>query len=303
MSSGTYTLILSLGSVVPLSFGSNWTKVGNAWILGARAGCVDAGVYNASIEFSFVGGTNWQLAGDVVGTFAFAGLPAGFTPTSALGVCSVVLNNGSGLCTFTVQMGGETFAADATSANIFTGQSALDLNNDNIIITGHTQNNCGDNVSINPLGTNITISGTWTAFAFTWDFPQDGEEIDIQDDPLVTITSGTDPLTDLNLEELTIAMGSCPIEIVTQTPTLLVFRVPASCSGDGTLDVVATGNGVQFSGSVTLGTLDILLTNASGIYKLTMGKRNDTLYSSARDGSTYNVKIPNPKAKTGFIGG
>jgi hypothetical protein len=82
-----------------------------------------------------------------------------------------------------------------------------------------------------------------------------------------------------------------------------VFSIPDSCSGAGAVSVIATGNGVQFSGSYPLGGLIILTTNASGIYTLTSGKSADTLYSSLRDGTTYDVKIPNPFAKTGFIGG
>lgn len=57
----------------------------------------------------------------------------------------------------------------------------------------------------------------------------------------------------------------------------------------------------EFEGTVPLGDFTILLANASGIYRLVNGKTNDTLYSSSRDGSTYDVKIPNPFGKTGFF--
>jgi len=59
--------------------------------------------------------------------------------------------------------------------------------------------------------------------------------------------------------------------------------------------------GNEFTGSVPLGSFTILLAEASGIYQLVDGKEEDTLYSSERDGTTYDVKIPNPNGKTGFF--
>ncbi len=65
------------------------------------------------------------------------------------------------------------------------------------------------------------------------------------------------------------------------------------------ITIIAYGPG--FSGSVPLGNFVILVTKGSGIYQFVNGKTNDTLYSSTRDGTTYDVKIPNPFAKTGFF--
>lgn len=64
---------------------------------------------------------------------------------------------------------------------------------------------------------------------------------------------------------------------------------------------IICSDGTQFSGSVPLGNFTILLTNGSGIYRFIPGQTKDVLYSSTRDGSTYDVKIPNPFAKTGFF--
>lgn len=61
--------------------------------------------------------------------------------------------------------------------------------------------------------------------------------------------------------------------------------------------------GTQFSGTVPLGTLFVITANGSGIYRIVTNKTNDTIYSSVRDGSTYDTKIPNPKFKTGFVRG
>jgi hypothetical protein len=59
--------------------------------------------------------------------------------------------------------------------------------------------------------------------------------------------------------------------------------------------------GTEFSGTVTLGNFTIIEANGSGIYRFVTGKTEDTIYDSARDGETHDVKIPNPGAKTGFF--
>lgn len=59
--------------------------------------------------------------------------------------------------------------------------------------------------------------------------------------------------------------------------------------------------GARFGGSVVLGNFIVVVANASGIYKFVTGKTNDTLYTADRDGTTYDVKIPNPGARTGFF--
>ncbi|MET0785163.1 MAG: hypothetical protein ABWY25_00455 [Paenisporosarcina sp.] len=65
--------------------------------------------------------------------------------------------------------------------------------------------------------------------------------------------------------------------------------------------VICDPRGTKFYGSVPLGTLNILVARASGIYRLVDGKTNDTLYATARDGTTYDVAIPTPFGKTGFF--
>jgi hypothetical protein len=90
------------------------------------------------------------------------------------------------------------------------------------------------------------------------------------------------------------------------TQCLENLELAEECQGstgtDGTTPtVVVIVVGTQFSGTVALGNFTILVANGSGLYRFTLGKTNDTLYSAARDGSTYDVKIPNPGAKTGFF--
>lgn len=59
--------------------------------------------------------------------------------------------------------------------------------------------------------------------------------------------------------------------------------------------------GTEFAGNVRLGNFVILYANGSGLYRFEIGQRHDTLYAPNRDGTTYNVKIPNPGGKTGFF--
>lgn len=65
--------------------------------------------------------------------------------------------------------------------------------------------------------------------------------------------------------------------------------------------IYANSPGHQFTGNVQLGEFEIIVANGSGIYKFSSEQFHDTIYSTARDGTTYNVKIPNPGAKTGFF--
>lgn len=65
--------------------------------------------------------------------------------------------------------------------------------------------------------------------------------------------------------------------------------------------VIYCYGGTQFNGRVPLGTFTILYANGSGLYRFTTGKKHDTLYHGDRDGTTYNVKIPDPGGKTGFF--
>jgi hypothetical protein len=57
----------------------------------------------------------------------------------------------------------------------------------------------------------------------------------------------------------------------------------------GPVTITLIGNGTQFSGSVLAGVLNVLYADASGIYSLTEGQINDTLYF--RDGYTTDIKF------------
>lgn len=65
--------------------------------------------------------------------------------------------------------------------------------------------------------------------------------------------------------------------------------------------IICGDPGNQFSGSVPLGTFTIIVANGSGIYRFVDGKTNDTVYTAERDGTTLDIKIPNPFGKSGFF--
>lgn len=104
---------------------------------------------------------------------------------------------------------------------------------------------------------------------------------------------------DLESEACQECMQSCLDCLTTCLENLELAEACQESAPEGTITIFVTGT--QFSGSVALGNFVILEAEGSGIYRFVANKRNDTLYSTARDGSTYDVKIPNPGGKTGFF--
>lgn len=258
----------------------------------------------------YMNNLDWYLDGSLV-PIGFASLPSGFTVLSAIVNYAVNAGNffvnGVGHLRFDAFTESAAFTSADGSVYMVNDllvqfpyptlplPTALDLNNGlfGVRYSGGTTGLAIDELS---------ITGTYTLLGYSYTIPEDGNSVEVGD--IISITSpGTNPLTDLDLTHLTISMTCGTVVPITQTQTLYTFAVPATCSGAGVVNILATGDGFQFSGSVPLGTLNVLLTNASGIYTLVPGKTNDTLYSSLRDGTTRNVKIPNPFGKTGYIGG
>lgn len=85
---------------------------------------------------------------------------------------------------------------------------------------------------------------------------------------------------------------------------------PSNCGPDGLIevpiepppdtDINIIGNGGLILGGETALTL---LKDVSGIYTIVPGKTNDTLYDRQTGQTEVDVKIPNPKFGTGYIGG
>lgn len=87
----------------------------------------------------------------------------------------------------------------------------------------------------------------------------------------------------------------------TITPAAITFVIPPNTP---TNTYTPTIKSTQFSGFATLGPLTVIPADSSGIYTIASGKTNDTIYLSTQtDNTTIDNAIPNPFAKTGFIGG
>lgn len=304
--------------VTTLSFFSKSANI-NVTVLGGGNSLYDLQAVTASgnVVFSAVGNA-FSLDGGA--PISLAGLPSGFrvltagvrapgnTPTSQIGI--VRFKSLAETAQATVTFG--TFGPIVTAASVI--NVAKDIVVPTITPITPAQlialfrldfvsvwNGVG---SVNPLldvfGP-LEIFGTYDVLSFTYTpSPASGSSVDKSQ--LITITS-TGLAGSLDLSQLTLSVSCGTIVPIIQTATLLTFLIPAACSGAGMVSIIATGNGIQFSGSYPLATFNVLLTNASGIYTLVENKTNDTLYSSLRDGTTRNVKIPDPFIKTGFVDG
>lgn len=158
---------------------------------------------------------------------------------------------------------------------------------------------------------NAQITGTYIIQSVTWTLDttspvEEGDEVTITSDPLDPAHLKLDEITPkLQYLDDTGAVQTLTLIPTTQTEFILIFIIPALPGiNDVNLGLVALGNGVQFSGSVMLGVLQILIINGSGIYRIIPNKTNDTLYvNSPVDDTTVDAAIPDPFFKTGFIGG
>lgn len=159
--------------------------------------------------------------------------------------------------------------------------------------------NNGSEIDMSVAG--LTFGGQYTTMTISISAPNPTHNGDI-----VTLTgpSGLDGVASIQLingSNLTTVLAA---DFISQSATQLVFRIPLFYNNPGTVNLIGIGNGVQFSGSVTLGTLTVLIENGSGVYEIVPGKTNDTIYTnSGTDATTTDVAIPNPFAETGFVGG
>lgn len=138
-----------------------------------------------------------------------------------------------------------------------------------------------------------SLEGDYVIFSFSYTFTPNPASIG--DSVEMTGLSASAVISSLSLFNGSTFPAS--FSQVGQVVTLVVPAVPAGGDYDVIIDIVSD----EFSGRVAAGVLTVLFADASGIYTLVPGKTTDTLYD--RTGTTTEVKIPNPFAKTGFIGG
>lgn len=266
--------------------------------------------YDDVCRLSFVGASIY-LDGSPT-PIAIAALPGGFTPSAATVKISIdsIAQPNDGSTHYHLQQDALTEGTIDTDTfpYVFSPPPSI------VKILGdacglHTEIICNDGTDVGELVNvcDFRIEGIYDIIAFTWALSSPPNPAEAGD--TITVT-GDDGLDGIETLEIQYKQGDTihtitVTDIVTQTPTSLVFILPAGFAPtDGLLYIVGIGDGIEFSGSVVLGILHtILFVNASGIYSLVLGKTSDTLYDNDNPGSTIDVKIPDPTFKTGFIGG
>lgn len=263
--------------------------------------------------------TNIILTGDFNGIYTFAGLPAGFTALTA-----IMFVKGSSACPGVgayvhATKNGIVIAGDPHYAGIdLTGESMLNLVSNNY---GVQLANPGGNYSAvlwagclscstypPAVYDTVYVSGTYTTTSLTWTL-QNNSPVQ-QGDPITVVASGGSPLDPTQITTVTASFDdengvprtvNIPsIDWTNVTATLFVFLLQLGGYQPQTVAISITST--QFSGSVTLGVLStIYFRNAPGIYRIVSGKTSDTLYDVSDPGTTVDVKIPNPFAKTAFV--
>ena len=231
------------------------------------------------------------------GSFPVNNPPVGFRPTTNLKASVYILMNGpNSPDTFICEASGSSSSTPTQLPPLVLSLpdylSYVLLVSPSITITIENTNNSGFTYRRNL----SSISGNYEIFIWTWTLNPVSGSLVSPGDTITIASTGVDALL---LDELTIEMGGIPIVPSAQTENLLTFIVP---NINGSSSIIATGNGVQFGGTVLLGSLTVLVDSGSGIYFISPGKTNDTIYDRNNPGQSIIVKIPNPFAKTGFIG-
>lgn len=252
---------------------------------------------NDLIRLSFVGNSCY-LDGSGV-PISFASLPAGWIPTTVQARMRSSVNAQDATYKVYLQFNALTESPNfvtlpgPSSFSSFnwpsvTMPSALSLFNNGIGLR-IDNTTIGQRSSREYLG--MMIVGNYDIQSFGWSIETTGS---VQSGDEVTIVGdGENSLTDI--EEVCLIWDTitiCLTEFLVQTPTRLTLIVPSGVNASG-FSLTADG--------VFLGSLVYIFEDASGIYTLTKDKTTDTVYDGAHDGTTNEVKIPNPFIKTGFV--
>lgn len=77
---------------------------------------------------------------------------------------------------------------------------------------------------------------------------------------------------------------------ITLIPVIIQYY-PSGLPARLSISIFANGNGTQFSGSIQLGTLTLLIADGSGIYRIILDKTSDTIYNRDSGYETLNELI------------
>lgn len=245
-------------------------------------------------------------------------LAAGFTPTSASVKISQKVSNpieyqmtNGGNADFYLQQGvGVDGPVNTNEFDYTMPKTMLAIVNDGMGLRVSVSTLTGQSQVYELYG--LYIEGTYELQQFQFNIEPPEEPIEAG--TIITVTS-PDEVDAINFEEVTLVTA----EYYNEEGELVVFEIepewwiewsihfflyemPPALFDDLPEWIEFKIYSTQFSGYVTLGKfITIYFLNAPGIYRLVPGKTNDTLYD--RHGGIIEVKIPNPFAKTGYIGG
>lgn len=297
---GTYSLVLNHLA----ARSGNWKKAGipssptDAEILTLiTGGALYAGYDEQIVEESFTLtfgslGLCWKLDGDTA--IAFSTLPAGFHPITSCGVVvqADFFGTGAPRDYYATLPGSGPGEGIANSPQVYsTIPSALSIQNNGCGIRCQV----GDNL-LSHLGTHIKIikvslSGYYDILSYTWDLPNQSPIYKMPKGygDVLTITAGT---LDLSHVAFQLFFNGNIVSWTNVSPTLLTFDIPqyiynGITPGTYPLVIIGTGDGTQFTGSITLGILQVIIQDASGIYTLVKNLAHDVLYF--RGGYTTDI--------------
>lgn len=262
---------------------------------------------------------------------AFGSLPSGFTPASAsvnINIEANVQPNLGGSCHYHLQQEAGNNGPEDTLQYIYDFSippSMLDIVSNgcgfkvNIIVDN------GADIAAVAIVYNLRIEGTYNIQAFTWVLEPvqepilPGARVTVRSvgsangglgfTQLINVNPAAPTLSETYIQYLdgdgnTIQVFIPVANFLFITLFLYVFLLPSfPVAPVGDIELFVTGDGTQFSGSVSLGILQVMNADGSGIYRITKNKRSDSRYDRDQPGEITEVAIPNPIAKTGYIGG
>lgn len=283
--------------------------------------------YDNTARFNFTGNSIY-LDGSII-PIAFSGLPAGFVPiTSSVKIIVLtIVNFPPSVARFFLQQaaGVESLIPNSTSFpySFTIPPTILDIVNNGCGIHVNLQNDGSGNGNFLESIYNLRVEGIYeiqqSVFTITPAVSPVGRATRVNINRVSLNTPSCTQIRGVEIEYLdsngNIVIVTAPIISQPNDPdslNSLTFIIPPLPQfvliiyifilvPDLTSIPPSSDFPIQFSGRVLLGSLPVLIANASGIYALVPGKTNDTLYDRA--GTTVNFEIPSPFGKTGFIGG
>lgn len=323
--SGTFTVSFTSGGPTqlagPIPIGSSIAMDG--WYNDGLGLISNNGIISNSFQYeNFLSSIAFVLDG--VNSKSFNGLPAGFIVTAInLNLIANALTIGQGTLGIhsTVAIDIDSYSNSGETLSL----SGIPLTIDPLTALNVISQRLGFSYSINSevyIGAvflmnkfasipSFSLSGTYEIFQSKINVETPSSSVSIGDEISITTPPQPDSFDLSKVDDVTVQWIDSSGDIhsidipasgfTSQGQFLLIFIMP---DFEDAVQISIFISGTTFSGFVPLGNFPTInFTNATGIYKLVPGQAYDTLYNQDNPPETINVKIPDPFAKTGFIGG